>query len=255
VSWEAAFTLATNANRIVDLGTPGLNFVTAGTYGRHQVGFPVGSWFEQRVTGGSFVGTTNAAIATCDDGKGGSMPCYGADGIPGNADDAPDLYLGRSTPPTEGSFSSTVTLLKNFRVYGLVDWQTGWKKMNGNERVRCTVAIRCRENFYPREFDPALIAQVNSNRQLVDFLIQDASFAKLRELTLAYEIPERFASRLRASRASIAVSGHNLHTWTSYKGLEPEAMFLGGTRGGFFSWEQTTLPQLTQWTASLSLTL
>jgi hypothetical protein len=127
--------------------------------------------------------------------------------------------------------------------------------MNGNERVRCTVAIRCRENFYPREFDPGLIAQVNSNRQLVDFLIQDASFAKLRELTIAYEVPERFASRLRAARASIAVSGHNLHTWTRYKGLEPEAMFLGGSRGGFFSWEQTTLPQLTQWTASLSLTL
>jgi TonB-linked SusC/RagA family outer membrane protein len=254
-NWEAAFTLATNSNRIIDLGTPGLNFVTAGTYGRHQVGFPVGSWFEQRVTGGSFVGATNTAIATCDDGKGGSMPCYGADGIVGNADDAPDLYLGRSTPPTEGSFSSTFTLLKSFRVYGLVDWQTGWRKMNGNERVRCTVAIRCRENFYPREFDPGLIAQVNSNRQLVDFLIQDASFAKLREVTFAYDVPERFASRLRASRASIAISGHNLHTWTKYKGLEPEAMFLGGTRGGFFSWEQTTLPQLTQWTASLSLTL
>ena len=85
--------------------------------------------------------------------------------------------------------------------------------------------------------------------------IQNASFTKLRELTFAYDIPERFAQQLRASRASIAISGHNLHTWTKYKGLEPEATFLGGTRGGFFSWEQTTLPQLTQWTASLSLTL
>jgi hypothetical protein len=113
---------------------------------------------------------------------------------------------------------------------------------------------RCRENFYPQEFDPAIIAQIQSNRQLVDYLIQDAGFTKLRELTLAYDLPDRFAQRLRASRVGVALSGHNLHTWTKYKGLEPEAMFLGGSRGGFFAWEQTTLPQLTQWTASLSLT-
>jgi hypothetical protein len=136
-----------------------------------------------------------------------------------------------------------------------VDWQTGWKKMNGNLRVRCTVAVRCFENYYPAQSDPAIVAQIQSNRNLVDFLIQDASFAKLRELTLSYQIPDRFTQQLHASRASIAVSGHNLHTWTKYPGLEPEAMFLGGSRGTFQSWEQTTLPQLTQWTVSLSLTL
>jgi TonB-linked SusC/RagA family outer membrane protein len=253
-SWDATFSLATNDNKVVDLGAPGLNFVTAGTYGRHQVGYPVGAWFEQRVVGGTFNPVTNTATGTCDDGSGGVMACAGVDGKFGTADDAPDLYLGRSTPPTEGSFSSTLTLFRSFRIYGLLDFQNGWKKMNGNQRVRCTVAVRCRENYYPQEFDPALIAQVQSNRQLVDFLIQDASFTKLRELTFAYQVPDELAQRLRASRLSIAVSGHNLHTWTKYPGLEPEAMFLGGSRGGFFSWEQTTLPQLTQWTASLSLT-
>jgi TonB-linked SusC/RagA family outer membrane protein len=255
VNWDATFTLATNDNKVVDLGTPGLNFVTAGTYGRHQVGFPVGAWFEQRVVSAVYNPTTGKAVATCDNGSGGSMPCYGADGVAGTSDDAPDLYLGRSTPPTEGSFSSTITLFKNFRLYGLIDFQNGWSKMNGNERVRCTVAVRCFENYYPAQSDPVIVAEYQSNRQLVDRLIQDASFTKLRELTIAYDVPERFAQRLRASRASIAISGHNLHTWTKYKGLEPEATFLGGTRGGFFSWEQTTLPQLTQWTASLSLTL
>ena len=254
LNWDAAFTLATNANKVVDLGTPGLQFVTAGTYGRHEVGFPVGAWFEQRVVGGTFNPATNKATGICENGSGGTMPCYGADGIAGNADDAPDLYLGRSTPPTEGSFSSTFTILKSFRVYGLMDWQTGWRKMDGNLRVRCTVAVRCFENYYPSQSDPAIVAQIQSNRNLVDFLIQDASFAKLREVTFAYDIPERFAQQMRASRASFAVSGHNLHTWTKYKGLEPEAMFLGGSRGTFQSWEQTTLPQLTQWTASLSLT-
>lgn len=254
VNWDASFSLATNGNRVVDLGTPGVSFVTAGTYGRHQVGAPVGAWFEQRVTGGTFDPTTKKATATCDDGNGGSMPCAGADGAFGTNDDAPNVYLGRSTPPTEGSFSSTFTFFSRFRVYGLVDWQSGWRKMNGNERIRCTISNTCRENYYPQEYDAARIAQIQSNRNLVDFLIQDASFAKLREVTFSFDAPEHFAQRLRASRASLSLSGHNLHTWTKYPGLEPEAMFLGGSRGNFFAWEQTTLPQLTQWTASLSLT-
>jgi hypothetical protein len=49
------------------------------------------------------------------------------------------------------------------------------------------------------------------------------------------------------------VSGRNLGMWTSYQGFEPEAMFLGGTRGGNAAWEQTTLPQLRTWIVSLNL--
>jgi hypothetical protein len=51
----------------------------------------------------------------------------------------------------------------------------------------------------------------------------------------------------------VSVSGRNLKTWTNYSGLEPEAFFLSGTRGGQHSvWEQTTLPQLTQWLVTVN---
>jgi len=56
------------------------------------------------------------------------------------------------------------------------------------------------------------------------------------------------------SRAVIGIAGRNLHTWTKYPGLDPEAFFLGGTRGGGFSlFDQTTNPQATQWVVSLNL--
>jgi hypothetical protein len=55
------------------------------------------------------------------------------------------------------------------------------------------------------------------------------------------------------SRATINLSGRNLHTWTNFPGLEPEAMFLGGTRGGNASWEQTTLPQLRTYVVTFNL--
>jgi hypothetical protein len=87
----------------------------------------------------------------------------------------------------------------------------------------------------------------------VDFLITNASFTKFREFTVSYDLPSSVARQFRTTRASIALSGHNLHTWTPYTGLEPESMFNGGSRGGNTSWEQTVLPQLTQWVLSVNL--
>jgi hypothetical protein len=101
--------------------------------------------------------------------------------------------------------------------------------------------------------DPVRDAEINSNQQLLDFIITKDNFAKWRELTFAYNMPDRYARMVNAGHATVSVSGRNLHTWTSYQGFEPEAMFLGGTRGGNASWEQTTLPQLTTWIITFNL--
>jgi len=84
-------------------------------------------------------------------------------------------------------------------------------------------------------------------------LVDDAGFAKWRELTIAYNIPDRFVRMANVSRASISLSGRNLHTWTNYGGFEPEATFLGGSRGGNIPFEQAILPQLTSWIVTLNL--
>jgi TonB-dependent SusC/RagA subfamily outer membrane receptor len=252
--WDVGVSLATNDNEVVDLGLGDATMVTAGTYLRHQEGYPVGGWWEQRVLGAEFNASGQVVNVTCDDGSGGSTLCYGADGRPNTADDAPDVYLGRSVPTLEGAFNTTLRLWDRVQLFAMVDFKRGHRKLDGNLRVRCTVFTRCRENFYPREFAPERIAQIQSSRNLVDFLIDDASFAKLREVSVAYTLSDRLARRAGATRATISLAGRNLHTWTNYEGLEPEAMFLGGTRGGNHgAWEQTVLPQLSQWVLSFNL--
>jgi hypothetical protein len=148
-----------------------------------------------------------------------------------------------------------VTVNRRIRVYALVDFKSGFRKLDGNTRVRCAFfGGRCQENFYPAEFAPERIAAIRSSNNLVDYLIDDAKFAKLREVSVAYTLPDTWAQALRASRASVQLAGRNLYTWTAFGGLEPEAYFLGGSRGGGFSlWEQTTLPQLTQWVLTVNL--
>jgi hypothetical protein len=249
--WDLSVSLATNDNEVVSLGPAfdslplARQWVQSSTAIRHQVGFPVGSWFEKRITGATLDAAGVATNIMCDDGAGGSVPCA----------TAPLVYLGRTTPDLEGAVTSAFTLWRNLRLFALVDFKQGYHKLDGNTRVRCGFfGGRCRENIFPKEFDPKRIAAIQSSNTLIDYLIDDASFTKLREVSATYTLPDAWAAYARASRASISLAGRNLYTWTNYGGLEPEAFFLGGSRGGSHSiWEQTTLPQLTQWVVSVNL--
>ncbi|HVX41570.1 MAG TPA: SusC/RagA family TonB-linked outer membrane protein [Gemmatimonadaceae bacterium] len=255
INWDIGANYSTNDNKVESL-FPNTPFVTAGTYLRHTVGYPAFGWWSQQLVSAQIDGTGHGIKSSmmCSDGNGGSTPCYDGSGklI------APVVYLGRSVPPVEGSVNTTLRFFKNFSVYTMVDFANGAKKMDGNTRVRCDFfGGRCPENFASLygvdKLNPVRTAEVNSNQQFIDFLITKDNFTKWRELTFSYDVPERYAARINSSHATISLSGRNLHTWTGYQGFEPEAMFLGGSRGGNASWEQTTLPQLTSWILTINL--
>jgi hypothetical protein len=174
--------------------------------------------------------------------------------------------MGRSVPPREFSFNGTLTLFNSIRVFSMIDVKKGHHKLDGNTRVRCGIFGRCLENFvnlpdaaltnYPTlksSVDSMTVARYNSGSTIVDYLIAPSDFGRWRELTVSYDIPANIARRGRFDRATLSVSGRNLALWTDYQGFEPEAMFLGGSRGGNASWEQTTMPQLRTWMVTLNL--
>jgi TonB-linked SusC/RagA family outer membrane protein len=57
--------------------------------------------------------------------------------------------------------------------------------------------------------------------------VEDASFVKLREVSVAYTADQKWVSSLGFSSIDFRVAGRNLHTWTNYRGLDPESN-LGG---------------------------
>ena len=185
------------------------------------------------------------------------MLCAGPDLIYNTSDDSPNVFLGRSTPGTEGAFSTNFTFRERIRLYGLVDFKTDFKKLDGNVRARCFGFTRCEELYYPEKFDPRRIAGVQSSNALPDYYISDSDYAKLREVSLAYTLPAINTRWASFNRATVTLSGRNLATWTKYPGLEPEGIFLGGTRddrgGNFGSWEQNAAPQLVQWVLGFNL--
>jgi len=60
--------------------------------------------------------------------------------------------------------------------------------------------------------------------------IQDASFVKLREVTLSYQLPQGLMQSLfrgSVTGARAELSGRNLITWSKYPGLDPEVSNFG----------------------------
>ena len=84
-------------------------------------------------------------------------------------------------------------------------------------------------------------------------VVEDASFAKLREVAVDYALPSAVAERLGLSGVNLRIAGRNLKTWTDYTGLDPETN-LTGTLGGIRSYDYFNHPQSRQWIVTVGLT-
>ena len=61
--------------------------------------------------------------------------------------------------------------------------------------------------------------------------VQDASWTRLREVTLGYDLPFKTASSIGFDSISFAVSGRNLALWTDIEGFDPDINLTGATLG------------------------
>lgn len=83
------------------------------------------------------------------------------------------------------------------------------------------------------------------NHMMTDIAIQDGSYIALRDVTLGYTAPKKFARKLGLSNLRLYTSVQNLGYWwrSSYKGINPESRIMSGNystplysgyqRGGF----------------------
>jgi len=101
------------------------------------------------------------------------------------------------------------------------DWRTGDMNMAGvpdAEKVPATVFTGSLYN--------GLVAS--------DYFVEDASYVKLRELSVSYNLGERAMRVAGLNRFTngikVALIGRNLYTWTKYTGFDPDV-----TAGGDFN--------------------
>jgi TonB-linked SusC/RagA family outer membrane protein len=147
-------------------------------------------------------------------------------GIPNTAGDGDSIIvakLGDAAPDFQMAFSSEFNW-RQWRLAGLLDWKKGGDVINLTEFL------------YDAAANSPDYATAGAQRQArwgaghTAEYIQDASYVKVREISLSYEVPQALATRAfgRSARyVRLELSGRNLLTFTDYRGLDPEVSNFG----------------------------
>ncbi|UOR04950.1 TonB-dependent receptor [Hymenobacter aerilatus] len=152
----------------------------------------------------------------------------------GKIDSNDRTYQGSTIPEWQGGITNT------FRYKGLslrVFFQTvqGVLRNNGNLNF---VDLGGRSNT-PEEvgyWTPENRSQdrpgLNYNNPRGYSYPSDASFTRLKDVTLNYNFPSTLTEKLRLGNLSVYVSGRNLYTWTDWVGWDPEQSYTVGNGTG-----------------------
>jgi hypothetical protein len=62
--------------------------------------------------------------------------------------------------------------------------------------------------------------------------VYDASYVKLREVRLDFEVPSRWTNRFGTEGMNIALTGRNLVTWTDVPNIDPEFAYASSNYQG-----------------------
>ena len=83
--------------------------------------------------------------------------------------------------------------------------------------------------------------------------IEDASWIRLREVSLSYTFPKVILDRINMENLSISLVGRNLFLHTSYTGIDPETNLTGSALNGFGA-DYFGMPNTKSYSISLNLT-
>lgn len=258
LTWDVGVNWARNDNFVADL--LGAEFVSrsagsfSGAYGSVTKGARVGVLRGQdfAICGrGLVIGGVNIDQA-CGPGSAGAL-YIAANGLP--VVDPTDRVIADPNPRWIGSLNSAVRVGKNLRFSGLLDVRKGGDVWNGTKgalynfgthidtEIRGSSVAYGTDYFtkvYPRVAGPGagkafVVGQSWWQGQGGGFgsvarqFIEDGSYVKLRELSVAYTLENnQFVSRMGLSNIDLRLAGRNLRTWSDYSGLDPEAN-LGGS--------------------------
>jgi TonB-linked SusC/RagA family outer membrane protein len=140
--------------------------------------------------------------------------------------------IGDATPDFTMQFANNF-LVRDFTFNVLVDWTKGGVRSNLTQFLFDEGKNSWDYDHAAPGGDPRPLGQYRyetwQNGQNAKVYLQDAGFVKLREISVSYDVPMHVVSRVAAGVNSLRLSlaGRNLHTWTDYWGMDPEASNFG----------------------------
>jgi TonB-dependent starch-binding outer membrane protein SusC len=207
-----------------------------------KVGLPLGAYYIRGIT--SVNDANGDGMIACPNGPGSTGCEYTL------ADSA--SYQGTPFPQVELNFTPSLEIGKYVRMTATLDHRGGQKLYNLTGVYRNSIFLNGSAVQAPNAGN--LAQQAAAQAATFGFnggYIEDASFTKLREVTLSLSLPQRFAAQAHASSATLTVAGRNLHTWSKYTGLDPELN--AAAQANFTTADFLTAPQVRYFTVRLAL--
>ena len=220
-------------------------------------GFPIASYLNLRLVSAELDNAGNSINVMCDGGAGNDhqpVPCASA----------PDTYLGQPVPKWEGAVRASATIFRNLRLYALADFKAGYLVLDQTIGSQVQPPGTARSSVLRN--DPILQACNNVIQTIAraqpNFCrgLRKGDFAKLRELSASYTLPEKWTRGMHLSRASMTVSGRNLAIlWAGQpelfgvKIVDPEVR-MGDEVGELSNFVRHVMPQTTQVVTTLRVT-
>jgi hypothetical protein len=232
VDWELTINASFTDNELLELGE-GIEPIIF-RFQRHVEGLPLGGYWDFPIesfsdaNGDGLIGPDEVVI-------GGS-----------------EEFLGTPFPDQQLSIQSRLSLGNRIRVNGLLSYSGGHELLNFSEAFRVNPLDNSREIN-------DLTVSLERQARAVAFkffgtsagYIEDASFWRLRELSVTYLAPDSWAQSFGGGTVSLTLSGRNLAQWTDYSGLDPEVNETGGAN--FTTRDFYTQPPVRYFTARINV--
>ncbi|WJS94285.1 TonB-dependent receptor [Flavobacterium johnsoniae] len=237
-AWNSNLVFSLNRNKVTEIGN-GVNeffpVVPNGSLLQQQpvivkVGLPLGTFWGYR-TNGIFQTqeevNTQPKINSLANTKVGDRKYVDAngDGVINALDKG---NLGTSQPKFVGSFSNTISY-NDFDLNFSFQGSYGGKIFNAlNQQLEISTlgtnaAATLNDRWTPTNPSNEIPRATSSPLGIVsERYVEDASFLRLKLITLGYTLPKSVSKKLGTKSVKVYISAENLITWTKYTGYDPE---------------------------------
>ncbi len=242
IRWNTSFNLSFNRNKITNLARKGdVNLGVGGNILRE--GEPIGTFYgyvfdgiyqtdEEAKNSPVIAGQTPAA------GDRKYKDISGPNGTPdGIVNDFDRTVIGSAQPDFVWGLNNTVTyqgislslFFQGSQGNQMVNQNLGdLANVNGKQNVLAEAGLNRWTPQNPSNEYARALTTANDNVFSSRF-IEDASYLRLKNVTVSYNFPPALLGKVKMSSARIYVGGTNLWTLTNYRGYDPEGNAYGGT--------------------------
>ena len=217
-TWNLSANVSYNKNKLLELYNGVEEYVNSTTGLKYVVGHPVHEYYMNRYAG---VNPAN-----------GDALWYTADGELTTEYREEDKVMTGKTfdSPWAGGFGTTL-MWKGLSLSAQFSWMAKRYVMNNDRFFEESNGLysaynQSRRLLYDRwkkTGDITDIPRYGVTAQLDDRFLENSSFLRLKNLTLAYVLPQSLLNKTHFfTSARVYLQGQNLFTWTGFTGLDPE---------------------------------